>query len=130
MAQALLSQRSPGLVGTGGRGLVERVAAPAISDQMMGGPALDATGSALRPAMIHSDTRAEPQARALAAVAPEAEFYEITGNRLGPHVSRGRARTRGALLSGQQTVRAGARSAGPAPGLVGALSGDPQRGGN
>src|SRR6266702_2653139 len=73
MAQALLSQRSPGLVGTGGRGQVERVAAPAISDQMMGGPALDATGSALRPAMIHSDTRAEPQSQALAAVLPEAE---------------------------------------------------------
>ena len=29
-----------------------------------------------------------------------------------------------------QTVGAGARSAGRAPGLVGALSGDPQRGGN
>jgi xylulokinase len=72
----------------GGAGAPERagrIAAVGISGQMMGCLALDAAGQPLRPAMIHSDTRSEPQARALAAALDEAEFYAITGNRLDPH---------------------------------------------
>jgi xylulokinase len=71
--------------GRGHTGLAERIAAIGVSGQMMGCLALDAAGRPMRPAMIHSDTRGVPQARALAAALPEAEFYEITGNRLDAH---------------------------------------------
>ena len=65
--------------------LADRIAAVGISGQMMGCVALDAGGGPVRPAMIHSDIRAEPQVRSLARALGEAAFYEITGNRLDPH---------------------------------------------
>lgn len=82
--RALLSGGGGGR-GEGGVVAPERIAAIGVSGHMMGCLALDASGRPLRPALIHSDIRAEPQTRALTAALPEAEFYRITGNRLDPH---------------------------------------------
>lgn len=61
-----------------------RVAAVALSGQMMGSAPVAADGSVLHPSMIYCDQRAVSEAALLAERIDPARLYEITGHRLSP----------------------------------------------
>lgn len=63
---------------------VKRVEAIGISGHMLGCLPMDAEGQALRPAMIHADTRALAISNRLRAQYGRDYFYDITGNVLSP----------------------------------------------
>ncbi len=66
---------------------VKRVEAIGISGHMLGCLPMDAEGQALRPAMIHADTRALEISNRLRAEYGRDYFYGITGNVLSPAAS-------------------------------------------
>ncbi len=61
-----------------------RIVAVALSGQMMGCLPVRADGTPLRPSLIHSDLRSEPECRRIARRIKPAEVYRIAGNRLDP----------------------------------------------
>ena len=63
---------------------VKRVEAIGVSGHMLGCLPMDAEGQALRPAMIHADTRALEISNRLAEEYGRDYFYNITGNVLSP----------------------------------------------
>lgn len=65
-------------------GLTERVAGIGLSGACPSLVALDAAGRALRPAILFLDTRSEPQAERLRALAPFEQAFALTGNRVSP----------------------------------------------
>lgn len=62
-----------------------RVAVIGLSGTMNGCIPVDASGEALYPNIIHSDTRAEPQLAQIRAVIDDTAFYAHTANRLDVH---------------------------------------------
>ena len=63
---------------------VKQVQAVGVSGHMLGCLPMDRDGQALRPAMIHADTRALKQSNRLRAEFGREYFYNITGNVLSP----------------------------------------------
>lgn len=61
-----------------------RVAAVALSGQMMGSTPIDADGRPLHPSMIYCDSRGTAEAETLAGRIDPARLYRITGHRLSP----------------------------------------------
>ena len=61
-----------------------RIAAVALSGQMMGSVPVAADGEVLHPSMIYCDQRGTAEAAFLAERIDPARFYEITGHRLSP----------------------------------------------
>ena len=62
----------------------ERIAAVALSGQMMGSTPITADGEVLHPSMIYCDQRGEKEAAALARRIDPARLYRITGHKLSP----------------------------------------------
>lgn len=62
----------------------ERVAAVALSGQMMGSTPLAADGTVLHPSMIYCDSRGVAETERIAGRIDPARVYEITGHRLSP----------------------------------------------
>lgn len=62
----------------------KRVAALALSGQMMGATPVDADGNPLHPSMIYCDQRSEAETKRLAEKIDPKRFYRITDHRLSP----------------------------------------------
>lgn len=63
----------------------DAIAAVGLTGTMNGCIPIDASGSALAPNIIHSDSRAWPQLEEIRAVISEEDFYNLTGCRLDHH---------------------------------------------